>query len=312
MCRTCQIISYSTLQGRAYGAVDGISILNWNINNWILQCNKTYRGTQREIPRFNNIVLVFPWLLEVASHTGRRDPKGIQGLFTPREGSSFPKGRLSCSLEVNAAFHVDKEWRGWSCELVWYGNHLFSEMLRVTFLSWGSLLEHQVLEVNSLWAQQDHAQDSHGRDRLSTSEEGIIKSSQCLTDSLHPSCFAHGDIHGFALLSPKAGNHPPSNRTLDYVPPSQSCGCATRICKESVCILSDSEHQTGSFKTLFQWNIPAPCPKCKQGHWFSLAGFKTYETKLMAGQKNKEKMAKQFIWKCQMVQILFFQASPWG
>lgn len=37
MYRTCQVISYSTLQGRVLGAVDGICS----------QCNKTHRGTRR-------------------------------------------------------------------------------------------------------------------------------------------------------------------------------------------------------------------------------------------------------------------------
>lgn len=70
---------------------------------------------------------------------------------------------------------------------------------------------------------------------VSTSEEEIIK---CVTDSLYPSCFAHGDIHSSALLSPSADNCPASNRMLDYIPPKQCCGCAARIHPEE-CMCSE-------------------------------------------------------------------------
>lgn len=112
-------------------------------------------------------------------------------------------------------------------------------MLRVAFISWGSLLEQQVLEVKFLSAQQT-MHKAVMETWVSTSEKEIIKSrccshSQCVTDSLYPSCFAHGDIHSSALLSPSADNCPASNRMLDYIPPKQ---CATRIHPEE-CMRSE-------------------------------------------------------------------------
>lgn len=108
----------------------------------------------------------------------------------------------------------------------------------VAFISWGSLLEHQVLEVNFLWAQQDHGQNSTGRHMLSTIGEGITKSRCCSKPVCHyPSCFAHGGIQSSPLLCLNAGTCPASNRTLDYVPPNQHCSCATRIHPEE-CLCS--------------------------------------------------------------------------
>lgn len=147
---------------------------------------------------------------------------------------------------------------------------------------------------------------------VSTSEEEIIKSL-----NVSQTAFIHHVLHmetSTALLSSlpvlTTVLHPTECWIISL--PNNAVVVLPEYIQKSACVLSDSEHQTGSFRALFQWNISSPCPKSKQGHWFSLSGFKTYKTKLMAGKKNKEKVVKQFIWKRQMVQIQFFQASPSG
>lgn len=127
-----------------------------------------------------------------------------------------------------------------------------------------------------------------------------------LTASPYPSCFAHGDIPSSVLL--------PAGLCvlLDYVPPSQGCGCATRMCPEEW--MCSEWLWAPNWEFQHSVSVKYPCSLCKEQTRIlvQLSWIQNLGNKLVAGQENKEKVVKEFIWKCQMVQIQFFQAFPSG